>query len=107
MTHEARDEESVKNIANVCARYPKATYEVAFPEGDLYRCRFENGEYDDNDEELDSPAYKEWYVVDFEVLEILKDGPSKDPRFNFITISCKHMPSLVTCEGEVIYRASK
>lgn len=105
MTHEARDEETVKDIANVCARNPKATYELTFPEGGLYRCRFENSEYDDNDEELDSPDYEEWYVVDFEVLEILRDGPGKDPRFDFITISRKHMPSLVTCEGETVYRA--
>lgn len=105
MGSEVKSEEIITNIANYCARHLKSSYEAAFPEGDLYRCRFENSEYDDNDEELDSPEYEEWYIVDFEVLETLREGPNKNPRFGFITISRKRMPSLVTCEGEVVYKA--
>ena len=104
MTGETMNEEIIKGIANICARHLKASYEVAFPEGDIYRCCFENGEYDDNDEDLDSPDYEEWYIVDFEVLENLAEGPNKDPRYDFITISCKRMPSLVTCEGEIVFQ---
>jgi len=105
MTERLKDEESVKEIANYCARDLESTYQVIFPEGDLYRCRFENGEYVDNDEELDSPAYEEWYVVDFEVIETVRDGPNRDPRYGFVTISHRRMPSLVTCDGEVVYQA--
>ncbi|MBP3884177.1 MAG: hypothetical protein J6D54_04465 [Olsenella sp.] len=104
MADETMNEEIIKGIANFCARHLKASYEVAFPEEDLYRCRFENSEYDDNGEDLESPDYEEWYIVDFEVLEILVKGPNKDPRFDFITISRKHMPSLVTCEGEIVFQ---
>ena len=68
-------ENAVKDIANYAARHVASIYEVAFPEGDCYRCRFSNSEYDDNDEELDSPGYEEWYVVDFKVVEIVEEGP--------------------------------
>ena len=104
MGTEAANDEIIKNVANYCARNRKASYEVTFPEGDCYRCRFENSEYTVNDEDLNSPEYEEWYSVDFEVLEILVEGPNKDPRFDFITISYKRMPSLVTCEGEIVYQ---
>ena len=105
MSSDTENEKIITNIANYCARHLKASYEVAFPEGDLYRCRFENSEYDDNGKELNSPEYEEWYIVDFEVLETLREGPNKDPRFGFITISRRRMPSLVACEGEVVYKA--
>lgn len=98
-------EEIIKNIASYCARHLGATYEVGFSDGDSYLCKFANSEYEDNDEELDSPAYEEWYVVDFKVVDILKDGPNRDPRFEYITVSRKRMPSFVTREGEVVYQA--
>ena len=97
-------ENAIKDIANYAARHVASTYEVTFPEGDCYRCRFSNSEYDDNGEELDSPEYEEWYVVDFKVAEIMEEGPNKDPRYEYITISRKRMPSLVKCDDEVVYQ---
>lgn len=85
----------------------ESTYEITFPEGDVYRCVWENGEYVDNDEELDSPEYEEWYELDFRVLEVVKEGPNKDPRYDYVMVSRKRMPSLVTCGGKVVYRAER
>ncbi len=105
MATEPEIEKSIGAIEHHCLNHNGAVYELAFPEGDTYRCKFDNGEYEDNEEEVGSPSYEEWYVLDFKVVEIVKDGPNKDPRFEYVTVSRKHMPSLVECCGEVVYRA--
>ena len=83
--------------------HPGSVYEIRFAEGDAYLCRWANGEYCDNDEAMDSPKYEEWYELDYEVKTILKKGPNKDPKYDFIQISRKHMPSEVLCGDEVVY----
>lgn len=95
----------IKSIGIYASKHIASTYEISFSEGDSYRCRYSTDDYEDNDEDIDSPEYEEWYAIDFKVLETIQDGPNKDPRFEYITISRKRMPSLVTCEGEVVYRA--
>lgn len=106
MVGQNRLEERVKDIEGyLCDHDWGSAYEITFPEGDVYRCVWENSEYVDNDEELDSPEYEEWYELDFRVLEVVKEGPNKDPRYDYVMVSRKRMPSLVTCGGEVVFRA--
>lgn len=49
----------------------------------MYRCRFSTDDYEDNEEDSDSPEYEEWYALDFKIVEIVKDGPNRDPRFEY------------------------
>ena len=86
--------------------HPGALYEIHFAEGDTYLCRWVNGEYCDNDEDVDSSTYDEWYELDYEVKKTLKNGPNKDPRYDFIQVSRKHMPSLVMCGKEIVFGGS-
>lgn len=101
----AEAEKAVGAIGAYACKHDSSTYEIAFPEGDEYRCRFSTDDYEDNEEEPDSPEYEEWYALDFRIVEIVKDGPNRDPRFEYIVLSRKHMPSAVTCDGEVVYQA--
>lgn len=66
---------------------------------------FSTDDCKDNEEDPDSPECEEWYALDFKIVEIVKDGPNRDPRFEYIVLSRKHMPSAVTCDGEVVYQA--
>lgn len=99
------NDEVVKTIGIYAGNHTASTYEITFPDGDSYRCRYSTDDYEDNDEEPGSPNYEEWYVVDFKVIKVIREGPNKDPRFDYITISRRRMPSLVTCDGEVVYQA--
>lgn len=101
----AKAEKAVGAIGVYVCRHGSSTYEIAFPEGDAYRCRFSTDDYEDNEEELNSPEYEEWYALDFKIIEVEKDGPNRDPRFEYIVLSRKHMPSVIICDGEVVYRA--
>lgn len=101
----AEAEKAVGAISVYACKHDSSTYEIAFPEGDVYCCRFSTDDYKDNEEDPDSPEYEEWYALDFKIVEIVKDGPNRDPRFEYIVLSRKHMPSAVTCDGEVIYQA--
>ncbi len=83
--------------------HPGVLYELHFPEGDAYLCRWFNGEYCDNEEEPDSATYDEWYELDYEVERVLEDGPNKNPQYRFVQISRKHMPSKVLCNDEVVF----
>lgn len=106
MTEQDRLEELVKDIETyLCGHDWESAYEITFPEGDVYRCVWENGEHVDNDEELGSSDYEEWYELEFRVLEVVKAGPNKDPRYDYVMVSRKRMPSLVRCGDEVVYRA--
>ena len=86
---------------------PDSNYEITFPQGDSYICRWENGEYSDNGEEVGTSEYDEWYELDYRVLKILKDGPNKNPSYDYIQVSKKHIPSLVTCNDEIIVSDDK
>lgn len=106
MTEQDRLEELVKDIETyLCGHDWESAYEITFPEGDACRCVWENGEYVDNDEELGSPEYEEWYELEFRVLEVVKAGPNKDPRYDYVMVSRRHMPSLMKRGDEVVYRA--
>ena len=101
----AEAEKAVDAIGVYACKHDSSTYEIAFPEGGVYRCRFSTDDYEDNEEDPDSPEYEEWYALDFKIVEIVKDGPNRDPRFEYIVLSRKHMPSAVTCDGEVVCQA--
>lgn len=101
----AEAEKAVDAIGVYARKHDSSTYEIAFPEGGVYRCRFSTDDYEDNEEDPDSPEYEEWYALDFKIVEIVKDGPNRDPRFEYIVLSRKHMPSAVTCDGEVVCQA--
>ncbi len=105
MLSSTEKDEAIKSIGIYASRHVASTYEISFTEGDSYRCRYSTDDYEDNDEEIGSPEYEEWYAIDFKVIEIVREGPNKDPRFEYITISRKRMPQLVTCDGEVVYQA--
>ena len=105
MTNEFDHDEVAARLERHALDHRGADYEITFPEGDAYLCRWDNGEYVDNGEDLESPAYEEWYELDYKVLEVMKEGPNKDPRFEYVNVSCKRLPSLVTCDGEIVYRA--
>lgn len=98
-------EKAVGAIGVYACKHDSSTYEIAFPEGDVCCCRFSTDDCKDNEEDPDSPEYEEWYALDFKIVEIVKDGPNRDPRFEYIVLSRKHMPSAVTCDGEVVYQA--
>ncbi len=98
-------DETIKGIATYVCDNPNGTYEISFPEGDRYICLFSTDDYEDNDEEPDSPGYEEWYTLDFKVAEVATPGPNKDPEYGFISISRKRMPSLIVRGDEVVYRA--
>lgn len=101
----AEAEKAVDAIGVYACEHDSSTYEIAFTEGDVYRCRFSADDYEGNEEDPDSPEYEEWYALDFKIVEIVKDGPNRDPRFEYIVLSRKHMSSAVTCDGEVVYQA--
>lgn len=80
---------------------------VRFAEGDSYLCEFDTDDWEDGDVELSSPHYDEWLVLVFKVDKIIKDGPNKDPRFEYITVSEKHMPSEIKCGATILYDSDK
>jgi hypothetical protein len=82
-------------------------YVVTFQEGDSYECQWVNGEYVDNEEEVGSSAYEEWYELDFAARRVIRPGQNKDPRYDYISISEKHMPRSVTCGDVVLYNAEE
>ena len=104
MLNTAEKDEVIRSIGIYASRHVASAYEISFEEGDSYRCRYSTDDYEDNDEELDSPGYEEWYAIDFKVVETVHAGPNKDPRFEYITISRKRMPSLVACDGEIVFQ---
>lgn len=82
---------------------------VTFREGDSYLCYCDNGEWEDNGEwnpgedTRNLPGFEEWYELDLHVEEVLVPGPNKDPRFEYIIISRKHMPIRVAAGDTVLY----
>ena len=82
-------EKAVGAIGVYACKHDSSTYEIAFPEGDVYCCRFSTDDCKDNEEDPDSPEYEEWYALDFKIVEIVKDGPNRDPRFEYIVLSRK------------------
>lgn len=83
--------------------HPDAEYKIVFPEGDSYLCRWSNGEYVDNGAPQGSSLYEEWYELDYAVLRTIVAGSNKDPRFEFLCVSGKNLPSAVFCGNDLIY----
>lgn len=87
--------------------YPVLTIE--FAEGDSYLCRYDDGSWEDNGEwnpgedTRNLPGFEEWYELSLHVEEILAPGPNKDPRYEWIFISRKHMPCKVAAGDTVLY----
>ena len=96
-------------IVNHSLEHEDDVLTVTFLEGDSYLCYFENGEWEDNGEwnpgedTRNLPGYEEWYEVALRVKAIVTPGPNKDPRFEYIVISRKHMPVRVTAGDTVLY----
>lgn len=103
MDRTSMSDDAMANIENYALDHNDSKLILEFPEGDSYKCVYCSGEYDDNDEEPSSPTYKEWYEIYFEVLETIAPGPNKDPEYDFISISEKHMPSKISCGDVVLY----
>lgn len=76
---------------------------IRFAEGDAYLCEFETDDWEDYDMEPTSPDYDEWLVLVLKVEKIIEAGPNKDPRYDFVSISEKHMPSEIICGNTVLY----
>ncbi len=82
---------------------------LEFAEGDAYLGRYDNGEWEDNGDwdlgpaAYEAPGYEEWYVLDIHIEKVVVPGPNKDPRYEWIEISRKHMPVRVTAGDTVLY----
>jgi hypothetical protein len=97
--------QTMSDIVNYALENSKTRFVITYNEGDSYECIWDNSEYVDNEEDPSSSTYEEWYELDFRVEKILKPGPNKDPRYEYISISEKHMPSSVTSNGTVLYES--
>lgn len=80
---------------------------VRFADGDSYLCEFDTDDWEDGDREPTSPDYDEWLVLVFRVVRTIQDGPNKDPRFEFLSISEKHMPSEIQCGETILYNKDR
>lgn len=96
-------------ILNYSLEHEDVSLTVTFREGDSYLCYCDNGEWEDNGEwnpgedTRNLPGYEEWYKLSFHVEQILTPGPNKDPRYEWIFASRRHMPVRVTAGGTVLY----
>ena len=98
-----RSEDIMASIENYSLDHLGAELTITFPQGDIYKCRYANGEWIDNDEDPGTSSYEEWYEIDFRVIQVLQSGPNKNPEFDYITISEKHMPSEIKCDETILY----
>lgn len=109
MSVDAARDQAIGRIETYCLDNGLPLLTVSFLEGDSYRCTYDNGEWEDNGEWNPGedtphlPGYEEWYVIDLHVEEVLAPGPNKDPRYEWIMISRKHMPCRVTTGDTVLY----
>ena len=94
-------------IESYALEHNNCSFVVSFNEGDSYECVYDNGEYVDNEEPPDSPCYEEWYEIDLFVKRVIKSGPNKDPRYDYVIISERHMPSQVRCGSEVVFELER
>lgn len=90
-------------IVRFCIDHPDDNLVFEFVEGDSYEVRFDTDDYDNNDEDPDSPEYQEWYVLIFDIERVIVDGPNRDPRFNCFNISEQYMPQRILWKGQEIY----
>lgn len=94
--------DALAKVENYSLDHLGTEFTITFPQGDIYECRYDNGEWVDNDEDPNSSSYKEWYEMDFHVIRVIQSGPNKEPEFDYITVSEKNMPSEIRY-GEIIF----
>lgn len=109
MTLRQRREAGIIRIENYSLEHETNALTVSFREGDSYLCYCDDGYWEDNGEwnpgedTRNLPGYEEWYELSFHVERTLIPGPNKDPRYEWIEISRKHMPVRVTAGDTVLY----
>lgn len=94
-------------IENYLIDHESDSIVVQFAEGDSYLCEFDTDDWEDEDMEPSSSHYDEWLVLVFKVDEVIKGGSNKDPRFEYITVSEKHMPSEIKCGEAILYDSDR
>ncbi|MDY5126643.1 hypothetical protein ACRQF6_07495 [Actinotignum sp. GS-2025f] len=66
-------------------QHPNAVYKISFSNGECYRAVYDTAYESDNcgelDIEMDDPQYDEFSVIDFEILEIVHDGPHRYSQY--------------------------
>ena len=109
MTVDSKKDEAIGEIESYCLENNNPLLTVAFAEGDSYLCVYDNGEWIDNGEwnpgedTRNLPGFEEWYTLDLRVEKTLVPGPNKNPHYDYIVISCNHMPSSITAGNKVLY----
>ena len=86
---------------------PDTILAMTFENGASFRCMFVTSFEDENDEEIDSPLYDEYYTLIYEIVETLSSPEvSCDAVYNeFLNINYKRFPIRVTDDlGTVIYQ---
>ena len=84
---------------------------MTFEQGDKYLCHylemFESDNGGDLDIEPEDPRWDDFWMMVYEVDEILKPGPNFEPVGNCLLLTYAHFPTLITTEaGEQIYPPS-
>ncbi|MDY5133992.1 hypothetical protein SC660_00510 [Actinotignum timonense] len=78
-------------------QHPDALYEISFSNGECYRAvyftSFESDNAGELDIEMDDPLYDEFFVMDFEILEIVHDGPRR--YSNFLAVDYRDFPEKI------------
>ena len=97
-------DEAIGNIENYSIKQKCPPLTVSFAEGDTYLCTYETGEWNPGEDTRNLPGFEEWYILYLNVESIITPGPNKDPRYDCIIISCKHMPCLVKAGDEILYQ---
>lgn len=92
--------EALCGIEMFCIRHHESPVTITFPEGDSCECFFGTDDWDDNGGDPCTDSYEERFVLMFDVVNTLKAGPNNDSVCNCVTISEKHMPSSVVCNGK-------
>ncbi len=109
MSLEDKRNKGISLIENYSLAHNNEMLTITFHEGDRYRCLCNDGSWEDNGEwnpgedTRNLPGFEEWYELSLHVEEILAPGPNKDPRYEWIFISRKHMPCKVTAGDTVLY----
>lgn len=95
--------------------HPESRFCIEFPDGEAYVGLYETAYDSDNsgelDIEMDHPDYDEFYRVEYEVVEIIQDGPRRFHDFygsgtkDWLGVDYRDFPSRVTDleTGTVVY----
>lgn len=87
--------------------HPDTHYLMEFAEGDVYECAYLTDAEDENDEDLDSPDYDEFWTAYCTVLRVIEPGPNNPSRCHVLNLNYRHFPvRITTVDGEVVYPAT-